>query len=397
MKKTSGMLCSLVLILVAAGAGCMSKPRINVGVHQVSGPYAHSNLAIYVVHGPDRLTGWKFLTMAEAIEQKKLVVHETGNVEELMVENKSSDEHIYMQSGEIVKGGKQDRTLKYDHLIPPKSGKEPIASFCVDEGRWAQRGEESAEIFAAGALANTNELRVAIKGGASQGKVWAKVRKSQRKMRISAISNADLDAEDMNDIFDEEDGGGESVDGIFNEDGVGTASHQRVAGHEKVRELVKDYVGTLSKVIDDNQDAVGFAYAVNGEIIGADLYGSRALFRKLWPKLRDATAQEAFGELDKDKAFDTPAVRDVKAFILAARRGGVTEKKISPKVILRRRETDESLLFELRRAGSGESIHDAFHRKTGEEDETDEDKWEDDEENEGEDEGEGEGSGEIDF
>ena len=355
MKKTSGMLCCLVLILVAASAGCMSQPRLDGGMHQVSGPYAHKNLAVYLVHGRDRLTGWKFLTMAEAIEQRKLVVHETGNVQKLMVENKSADEYIYIQSGEIVKGGKQDRTLKYDHLIPPESGREPIASFCVDEGRWAQRGKERVDIFAAGAMANTNELRLAVKSGKSQEKVWAKVRKSNEKARVSAISNGSLSAEDMDDIFSEE--------------GGGAASHQRVAGHQKVRGLVKDYVEVLSKAVDDNPDAVGFVYAIDGEIIGSDVYGSRALFRKLWPKLRDAAAQEAFGELEEDETFDTPTIRDVKAFMLAARKGAAVEKKISSETMLRRRNTADSILFELRKAGSGESVHDAFHRRPADEEE----------------------------
>jgi len=51
---------------------------------RLSGPYAHDNLTIYLVHGQDRVQK-DYLTLAEAIEQRKVVVHETGNVNQLQV------------------------------------------------------------------------------------------------------------------------------------------------------------------------------------------------------------------------------------------------------------------------------------------------------------------------
>src|SRR5207248_3320243 len=44
--------------------------------------------------------------------------------------------------GDIVKGGRQDRVLTVSFLLPPQSGRVPIASFCVEQGRWAARGKE---------------------------------------------------------------------------------------------------------------------------------------------------------------------------------------------------------------------------------------------------------------
>jgi len=43
-----------------------------------------------------------------------------------------------IQSGDIVKGGRQDRTMQYDLLVPPKSQKMPLSSFCVESGRWGK-------------------------------------------------------------------------------------------------------------------------------------------------------------------------------------------------------------------------------------------------------------------
>ena len=55
---------------------------------------------------------------------------------------------MFVQSGDIVKGGQQDRVLTVSLLLPPKSGRIPIASFCVEQGRWAARGKEDVKTFA---------------------------------------------------------------------------------------------------------------------------------------------------------------------------------------------------------------------------------------------------------
>ena len=114
---------------------------------RLSGPYTHDNLSIYLVHGPDRVQT-RYLTLSEALMQHNVVVYETGSVNQLQVEN-LSQEDIYIQSGEIVKGGKQDRVLKDDIIIYSSSGKVDLPAFCVEHGRWTQRGSEPAQAFAA--------------------------------------------------------------------------------------------------------------------------------------------------------------------------------------------------------------------------------------------------------
>ena len=104
----------------------------------LSGPYIHKNLTIFLIHGKEFAAGKKYLTLGEALEQKKVIVHETGSVNELSVEN-TGDEDVYIQSGDIVKGGQQDRTIGQDIIIMAHSGKMPLNAFCVEHGRWSQR------------------------------------------------------------------------------------------------------------------------------------------------------------------------------------------------------------------------------------------------------------------
>src|SRR5208337_4758299 len=113
---------------------------------EISGPFTHGNLAIYFVHGGNA-PGPVPLTLQEAMAKGTVRVVETGSVNELRIEN-SGDEDVFIQSGDIVKGGRQDRVLTVSFVLPPKSGEVPVAAYCVEHGRWSQRGAEDAGHFA---------------------------------------------------------------------------------------------------------------------------------------------------------------------------------------------------------------------------------------------------------
>src|SRR3954453_6998379 len=129
---------------------------------RVSGPVVHENLAIYLVHGQSA-AGPVPLTLEEALAKGAVRVHETGNVNELQIENLGGGE-VFVQSGDIVKGGQQDRVLTVSLLLPPQSGRIPIASFCVEQGRWTARGKEDVKTFAtASAAIPSREAKIAMK------------------------------------------------------------------------------------------------------------------------------------------------------------------------------------------------------------------------------------------
>ena len=60
----------------------------------VSGPFVHENLAVYLIHGEDRVDGRKFATLEEAMDKKLVIVHETSNVGKLHIENVSGDVYV---------------------------------------------------------------------------------------------------------------------------------------------------------------------------------------------------------------------------------------------------------------------------------------------------------------
>src|SRR5215813_668134 len=199
--KRKSLIEGIALLAIALGLACASSSQAQLGGSEnqspeqftaanytVSGPYSHKNLTIFLLHGADQRQDKAPLTLQEAMERKAVIVHETGDVNNLAIEN-LSDEEVYVQSGDIVKGGRQDRVLALDLIVPPKSGRIPIASFCVERGRWSGRGgEKVAEFNSSEKTLNSKELKIAAKHSASQQEVWDKVARSQAKLSAGVVA-----------------------------------------------------------------------------------------------------------------------------------------------------------------------------------------------------------------
>jgi hypothetical protein len=275
-------------------------PAVPVAEYRLSGPYTHDNLTVFLVHGPETLDGKNFLTLQEALEQNKAVIHETESVNELSIENLAADQEVYVQSGDIIKGGKQDRTLPYDSLVGPKSGPVAINSFCVEQGRWSKRGGESDDQF----HASTHNLQKPVlltgeselsRRKSSQGGVWRNVARVQDR---------------LSDKLDD------SVKSKVSE-----SSLQLTLESPAVRQAIAPYVRTLVPAPESHDDVIGYVAVINGRVLSGDVYASRSLFRKLWPKLLEGSAVEAFIEADPKRKFDPASELAVRAFLAEAEGG----------------------------------------------------------------------------
>ena len=145
-EEAADMLHARLAVLLVSGLWLDTQAVAQFGI---SGPYSHESLSVFLIHrsaptwtdGGIKPSTVHNLTLEQALNQKKVLVHETNRVNELAVEN-ISDEAIFIQAGDIVKGGNQDRMITNDFILSPHSGKLPIAAFCVEQGRWGQRGNE---------------------------------------------------------------------------------------------------------------------------------------------------------------------------------------------------------------------------------------------------------------
>ena len=337
---------SLTLLTAALAASCgqvadeagSSPPPTTVtadGSQTLSGPYTHGNLEIFLIHGPERIASAReMLTLQEALEQKMVVVHETGDVNELAIENLSDDIDVFVQSGDIVQGGKQDRTITMDLVLAPNSGKVPLASFCVEAGRWTARDGNAVGSFDSSRNAlSTLELKRAVKLASDQSAVWEEVAAAQSKL-----------AENL----------GES--GI--RDGRSASSLELTLESDKVRGSVEPYVQALAGLIEDKDDVVGFAFAINGSINSADIYGSHTLFARLWPKLLRASSVEALAEGSRESVPVTAAA--VAEFLEVSTGAEPVTRDVGEKMQIVRIENPDNDLFETHYRAMGGWIHRSY-------------------------------------
>jgi hypothetical protein len=152
------------------------------GDYRITGPYTHKNLSIYLVHGKDTIAAGDYMTLEEAMDAGVLKISETGSVNTLQLVNRSKKK-IFIQSGDIIKGGKQDRVIKHDLIININSGNINIDVFCVESGRWEKRGFEDVSHFSSSKQKISSKgLKLAARDSASQQDVWSEVAEAQSKI-----------------------------------------------------------------------------------------------------------------------------------------------------------------------------------------------------------------------
>jgi hypothetical protein len=334
---TIAVFCLLTGLVINALAQKSTTTQQDATNYRLSGPYTHKNLTVFLVHGKD-VTSKPFLTLQEALAQKKVMVYETKNVNELAIRNLSNQD-IYVQSGDIVRGGEQDRMISVDFIVPPKSGRMPIAAFCVESGRWNKRGNEEAAAFSSSENSVVSkDLKLAAKSANSQQEVWQKVKLAQDKLAVN-------------------------VGGPV-QSAVSASSLELSVEDSKVKETTAAYLTALSGILQNKTDVIGYVFAINGHVNSADIYASRALFAKLWPKLIKASAVEAVAELKKDLEVKPVEDETIRAFLAESEQAKAATKDVTPRVRVVTREDEKNIFFETQdRAEKDGWVHRNYIRK----------------------------------
>ena len=336
MKLKSGyMVVALFLVI----AGMIASVAAQTGSYTISGPHSYKNLSIFLLHGRDESNKGNMLTLQEAMERKLFVVYETSDVNKLEVENLSKEFDVFIQSGDIVKGGKQDRILAVSIIIPARSGRVSIDAFCVESGRWTKRGnEESGKFTSSNDRIVTKELKIAANDARSQTEVWSEVSNAQGRLAKGVGGGSVASAES-------------------------SSSLQLSLENDKVVGNVEEYVNALSGIIDGQRDVIGYAVAINGKVNSADVYVSNALFKKLWPKMLKASATEAVTEAHEIRLADPVTTGSVKGFINDAEKAGQKDDRSASGARLITREDKDNVMFEARDEKSKVVVHKSYVKK----------------------------------
>jgi hypothetical protein len=332
--RTIFAVCAFVFLI----SGAFGKAQAQTSDYKISSPYSYKNLTIFLIHGKDLSSKKNILTLQEAMEKKIFFVYETSNVNELEVENISKEFDVFIQSGDIVKGGKQDRVLAVSIIIPARSGRVLIQAFCVESGRWERRGNEEAGKFSSSNdRVVTKDLKIAANKSRSQSEVWKEVSEAQDKLS-------------------------QNVGGSVNSEASGT-SLQLSLENKKVVATIDEYIKNLSQIIKGKTDVIGYAFAINGEINSADVYVSNTLFKKLWLKMLKASATEAVAEFNEKKTFGDVKADTVKTFLDDAEKGKVEEQAVTNRVKVVSREDKNNIVFEARDEKEKVVIHKSYVKK----------------------------------
>src|ERR1700693_4073129 len=181
-------------LMIAAGMVWMDlRPVYAVEQPYASGykvlePIRHGSLTVFPVVAPKSYVTGEFLTLDEGLRSGEVVVTEYGNVRGLMrrhsvpaVQRESAEVNrlvlinnskrpLLLLAGEIVTGGKQDRVIGKDRIVPPESDPMDLDVFCVEPGRWVGTSEK----FELGSM-NPVMAAPSVRGSAMADKDHAKV------------------------------------------------------------------------------------------------------------------------------------------------------------------------------------------------------------------------------
>jgi hypothetical protein len=258
---------------------------------RVSGPYVHDNLTVFLLHAKDQ-DDREYLTLDQGLDQKAVSVteQEREQVGQLLIENKS-DKMLFLQEGDRVQGGKQDRIIVTSLVIPPKSGKMKLPTFCVESGRWTLSKDGKVFSNVHNAILAPQGIRAASKGGGGQGAVWDEVARS-KKVTMEKLGSKNTNTS-LNETLDS----------------------------AQVKKVCEACGKALNDLPAKHPDAIGVAIAVNGKVEEVDVYPNAKLFARLFPRLVQSFGVQAALEKDALKGKAAPAVKteDVEKFMSAGK------------------------------------------------------------------------------
>jgi hypothetical protein len=226
--------------------------------------YTYKNLRLYPIRAKEsfkqefRNVG-KYMPLKDAIEKKKVVITEKGNggtVNTLTIQNVSQDTIIVIV-GEVIKGGKQDRIINQDIVLPPNSKKMDLSVFCVEAGRWSAsaKGHQFESYNSVGSLS----LRKVVEKEAQQGKVWDEVDKLNSKNKTS----------------------------------TSTKTYTAMNNSADYKKQLAEYTNYFKEKLSKEENVIGVVIVSGDKVLGCDMFATAELFRQNVENLLSSYATEA--------------------------------------------------------------------------------------------------------
>lgn len=323
-----GALGGLALIGASGNAG----PGRPEGNWRLLDPISYENITIFPVVSSSSQDTSEFLTLDEGLSSGEVIVSEQGamglarardgrpvyapqysggaSVNQLVLINRSK-RPLLLLAGELVSGGKQDRIIGKDRIVPVGSDPLPLDVFCVEHGRWTGA---SAQFGAAKTIVHPS-VREQAAVAQDQNEVWDAVRSGtlpRARTAPMAIAGNPAAPPPPPPALSEE------VIGDAIATAAPTQSYAKIYEQSRVGASVDEFVEELRRRFDretlglKGERVVGVVVAYGGDVAWSDIFASGELFEHYWSKLLRSYAVEA---LARPGYRETAAISDAREFL----------------------------------------------------------------------------------
>jgi hypothetical protein len=296
---------------------------------RIGQPVTYETLTVFPVLSSQEASTAGFETLDTALASGTAIVAEQGDymrrtrggngeqapaissgpqVNQLVLVNRGK-RPLLLLAGEVVSGGKQDRIIGKDRIIPVGAKPLPLDVFCVEHSRWTNGGDT----FAAGKTMVHPTVRAEAAVSQDQSKVWAAVRgdtaaaRAQSSMSSSlAVAAPQISSQQLSHVM----ASAAPTEGY-------RSIYQSAAMGPSVENFALEVEKRFNRATSDlkGEHVVGVIVAFGGEVAWSDIFASSQLFDAYWPKLLRSYAVEA---LTRPGSRETVSLVDARDFLRPA-------------------------------------------------------------------------------
>ncbi len=319
----------------AAGTGGKDAAPAGREDWRIAEPVTYEGLSVFPVLARESADTSAFVTLDEALASGEAIVTEQGNdilrrtrdnrpgerpiplqgggaqVNQLVLVNRSS-KPLLLLAGEVVSGGKQDRIIGKDRIVPVGAEPLPLDVFCVEHGRWANTSSG----FASAKMMVHPSVREKAAVAQNQSEVWAAVRNGSTSQSptvsgaspaAAPSSAAQLSPEVLGGIAATEAPTGSYVKMYKSEHVSGSVENFATEVERRFKRASANWKG---------EHVIGVVVAYGGEVAWSDVFASSQLFDRYWPKLLRSYVVEA---LARPGTKEQASLDDAREFLRQAK------------------------------------------------------------------------------
>lgn len=287
---------------------------------RLASPVRYQNLSIFPVVSSQDLDTSGFATLDAALESGDVVISEQSEylrrtrdgrippsfspgpqVNQLVLVNRGN-KPLMLLAGEVVSGGKQDRIIGKDRIVPVGGAPLPLDVFCVEHGRWTGASDQ----FSAGNLMVHPSVREEAAVEQDQKQVWAAVTGEAQGVAGGSVGVAAIPPPITR----------QALAGVVSS--AGTQSYERIYKASPIGASVESVASEIARRFDratsglKGEHVIGVVAAFGQEVAWSDVFASSELFGAYWPKLLRSYVVEA---MTRPAVRDTASLDDARDFM----------------------------------------------------------------------------------